>query len=159
MKFTRGTYPDIPGTAGSPCWKLTGRWLYADADWNTRFPYGVCLAVRGGRNPRPGFALDAPLGFTLDLNAPLGEPNRLYLWLGPVKAILGLPQFRDEEVIARETTAGGKRVVHVRHFNRRVPRIAGCDRYRYHKTEDGDWARDPKPAPLHWGWLTIEHGN
>jgi hypothetical protein len=47
--------------------------------------------------------------------------------------------------------------VHVRYVTRWTrPHLAGLDRYRWHRKEDGGWARDARPAPLHWGWLTIE---
>jgi hypothetical protein len=35
------------------------------------------------------------------------------------------------------------------------PHIAGCSRYKYHQEAAGEWVRDEKPAPGHWGWLTI----
>lgn len=157
MKFTRSSYPDIPGVPGSPCWTLLSRWLYADADWNTRFPFGTSLGLHFGRQPE---RLDQPNltpGFLLDLNAPEGEPNRLYLWLGPVSVTLGLVQFRDFRVTGRETTPKGRRVVRGEHFtNWRHPHIAGCDRYRYDRGDSGSWVRRPRPEPLHWGWLTVE---
>jgi hypothetical protein len=92
----RGRYPDIPGQpeAGSPCWSFTSEWLYFDADWNVKFPYGTSLCLRVGRSEQLGHA-GAP-GFTLDVNAPLGEPNRLYLWLPGWSAIVSLPQLRRD---------------------------------------------------------------
>jgi hypothetical protein len=121
VKFTRGTYPDYPGASGSPCWSLKSRWLYFDADWNTRFPFGTSLCLRIGPEPRdPGKPNLSP-GFTLDVNAPLGEPNRLYAWLGGGwQVILGLPEFRDFRVTGRE---------------------AHCKRCRQpvQQDEDGEW--------------------
>src|SRR6266536_1088863 len=92
-------------------------------------------------------------GFTLDVNAPLGEPNRLYVWLGGGwQVILGLPEFRDFRVTRREG-----HVIHGEYFTDWLhPHIGGCDRYRYHQDEDGQWVRNARPARGHWGWLTID---
>jgi len=145
MKFIRTTYPDYPGMQGSPCWKIKSRWLDIDADWNMRFPFGVCLGIHVGRQPPPGF--------TLDLNAPEGEPNRLYIWLGRWHAILGLPSCRDLRPTGRYV--GGSQVWE--HYSSwRSLHIDGCARYLSHKDETGKWVRNDKPEPLHWGWLTIE---
>jgi len=164
MKFTRSTYPDYPGMQGSPCWKIQGRWLDIDADWNTRFPFGVCVSVRAG----PYRVVDAKHnvkmprnGFTLDWNPPLGEANRLMLLLPVWCVTLGLPSVRDFRETGRERTIGrnGKEVttIHGEHFaNWLHPHIDGLDRYRYHQNESGRWVRNDKPEPLHWGWLTIE---
>jgi hypothetical protein len=67
MKLTRSTYCD------SPCWQASARWLNADIDWNTRWPFGTSMGIHLGPDVK------SP-GFLLDLNAPLGEPNRLYLF-------------------------------------------------------------------------------
>jgi hypothetical protein len=173
MKFTRTIYPDYPDVQGSPCWKLQGRWIDIDADWNPRFPFGMCTSLHIGRQPPPvqhlaacetncrcAFPNPTP-GFCLDLNPPLGEANRLYLWLGNWHVTLGLPSVRDFRETSRERTLGrnGKMVttIHGEHFsNWRRPHIDGCDRYRYHQDESGRWVRNDKPEPLHWGWLTIE---
>ena len=156
MRFVRSTYPDYPGMTGDPCWRLKGRWLDIDADWNTRFPFGASLSFRIGPQPPPG-AVNRTPGFLLDLNAPLGEPNRLYLHLVRWHVTLGLPSVRDFRETGREVTAGGKRVIHGEHYsNWRHPHLDGLDRYRYHQDEAGRWTRNDKPEPRHWGWLTIE---
>ena len=121
MKFTRSTYPDYPNGSGDPCWNLSGRWLWIDVDWNPRFPFGACFGASLGPQDSP-----RPYSFCLDVNAPLGEPNRLYLNGRRWYAILGLWPGH------------------------------GCDRYKYHRTADGTWERGARPAPLHWGWLTVD---
>ncbi len=153
MKFTHSTYPDYPGADGSPCWNLKSRWLYFDADWNTRFPFGTSLCIRLGPQPEGPRTPNLNPGFTLDVNAPLGEPNRLYVWLGGGwQVILGLPEFRDFRVTRREG-----HVIHGEYFTDWLhPHIGGCDRYRYHQDEDGQWVRNARPARGHWGWLTID---
>jgi hypothetical protein len=183
LKFTRSTYPDYPGASGAPCWKLKGAWIDIDADWNTRFPFGTSFALHAGRQPppmvhEPGCSRETHItaegitgcrceypgnrtpGFLLDLNAPIGEPNRLYLWLGRWHVTLGLPSVRDFRETGRETgTVFGRQVPVVRgeHFNNWLhPHIDGLSRYRYHKDEHGKWVRNDKPEPLHWGWVTIE---
>lgn len=159
MKFTRTTYPDIPGVPGSPSWQLAGRWVYLDADFNTRFPFGTCLCLRVGLSREPG-RHGAP-GFTVDLNAPLGEPNRLYLWLPGVSITLGLPSVRDFRVTGRDdvvTRADGRRsvVVHGDYFNNWLhPHLDGLDRYKFHRDDDGRWVRNARPERWHWGWLTV----
>lgn len=151
MKFTRSTYPQIPGRpeCGSPCWQLSGRYIWADADWNARFPFGASLCVRLGRAQGGGRRLGP--GFTLDANPPLGEPNRLYLWLGRWSVTLGLLSFRTDKPTGEET---GGHPVYRECLGR--PHVDGLDRYRYHREPGGEWARNDKPEPLHWGWLTIE---
>lgn len=150
MKFARRTYPDIPGYPwlGSPCWSLAGRWIYFDADWNTRFPFGTSLCLRIGPGKQPGHP-DVP-GFTLDLNAPLGEPNRLYLFLPPWLVILGLPAWHEDRSFTGEN--GEDRFARVRCR----PHLSGVSRYRYHRDDRGRWVRNSKPESLHWGWLTID---
>lgn len=119
MKITRNDY------FGSPCFKLKIRGkTYADLDWNTRRPG---LSLWAGTKD---MGLDRrrwwDLSFCLEVNAPLGEPHRLYLNAGrKFHAIVGL-------------WPGN-----------------GCYRYRYHQDEAGEWVRNDRPAPLHWGWLTI----
>lgn len=157
MKFTISTYPDIPGAGGSPCWNLKMRWLYFDADWNTRFPFGTSLCIRVGPLPAGRGQPNLNPGFTLDVNAPEGEPNRLYLFLGGGwQVILGLPQFRDFRVTGTETGPSGRPVIHGENFTSWLrPHIAGCSRYRYHQETEGKWIRNDKPERGHWGWLTI----
>ena len=155
MKFTRSTYPDYPGMTGDPCWRLKGSWLDIDADWNTRFPFGASFSFRIGPQP-PSRAVNRTPGFLLDLNAPLGEPNRLYLHLVRWHATLGLPSVRDFRETGREVTVSGKRVIHGEYFsNWRHPHLDGLDRYKYHQDEAGRWTRNDKPEPFHWSWLTI----
>lgn len=165
MKFTRTTYPDYPGVKGDPCWKLKGRWLDIDADWNTRFPFGTSFSLRVGRQPPPvqhkpecktDCHCEVPRnrtpGFLLDLNPPLGEPNRLYLHLGNWQVTLGLLSVRD----FRETGRDGNCIEGEYFSNWLHPHIDSLARYRSHRDEAGNWIRNPKPEPLHWGWLTIE---
>jgi hypothetical protein len=147
VKFTRGEY------FGSPCWTFKARWAYMDADWNTRFPYGTSLMMRVGTE-------NAGVSFTLDWNAPIGEPNRLYLNGGSWHVVLGLPSVRDFEETGREvvTDRTGRQVtqVHGRHFRNWLhPHLDGCSRYRYHKDDRDNWVRNDRPERLHWGWLTI----
>lgn len=150
MRFTRSTYPDIPGVQGSPCWTLDSRWLWIDADLNTRFPFGTSLGVRLGRRPGSGpSGVRSGPGFTLDLNAPLGEPNRLYLFLPGWSAILGLPTIRREVFYEED---GEKRF----RVDRCWPRLTSCGRYGYHRVPGGSWERDLRPVPGHWGWLTVD---
>lgn len=128
MRFTRGTY------TGSPCWQFiskAGR-VVVHADWNTRPPYGTSLSIYGA-------SLSMTPGFLLDLNAPLGEPNRLYLQLGRWRVTFGLLSVRDLDG----------------HGDWLHPHIDGIDRYRYH-WEAGRLVRNASPEPMHWGWLTIE---
>jgi hypothetical protein len=116
MKFIRSRYPDREKYS-SPCWKLTGRWIWADADWNPRFPFGISLCIRlGPREPEPCHKSEcktdcrceyAPRrftpAFTLDVNAPLGEPNRLYI-PGPRRNyMIGLLSWHTE-VVTHVTT-------------------------------------------------------
>lgn len=177
MKFTRSTYPDIPGVKGSPCWQVKGRWLDIDADWNVRFPFGASFSLHVGRQPpgvahRPECKTDCHCeippnrtpGFLLDVNPPLGEPNRLHLWLWRWHVTLGLPSVRDFRETGREnfTRVDGRDVVtvHGEYFGNWLhPHIDGLSRYRYHKDRDGKWVRNDKPEPLHWGWLTIGRGD
>lgn len=149
MKFTRSTYPDIPQVKGSPCWNLVGRRFWFDADWHTRFPFGTSMCLKIGRE-----SYKSRNGFTLDVNPPLGEPNRLYLWLGGWHVTLGLPSLRTTKPTG-ETYRGAPVYGHCLTW----PHLDGPDRYRYHKGSDGKWVRNDTPEPLHWGWLTIERGS
>jgi len=156
VRFTRSTYPDYPGISGSPCWQVKGRWLYFDADWNTRFPFGTSVAVHVGPQPDRTDQPNLTPGFLLDLNAPLGEPNRLYLWLGRWHVILGLPSVRSTRETGRTGTFRGQEIPVIENFSNWLhPHIDGCDRYRYHQDDTGRWIRNDKPEPLHWGWLTM----
>lgn len=103
LTFTRSRYPEIEGhpEASAPCWTAEGRWLYFDADWNTRFPFGTSACLRVGADG-PAGKPDRRPGFTLDVNAPLGEPNRLYLWLPPWSATVSLPTRVAEELTGEE---------------------------------------------------------
>lgn len=104
LTLTRGVYPGIRGypDLDSPCWTVKGKYLYLDADWNTRFPFGTSLCLRIGKGD-PEKALSGAPGFTLDVNAPLGEPNRLYLWLPWWQwVIISLPTRMTEELTGEE---------------------------------------------------------
>ncbi len=131
MKFTRSTYH------GSPCWKVTADWLYADADWNTRWPFGAGLCIRiGPQHPWPdpdSKHRQAVRGFTLDLNAPLGEPNRLYLWGARREYMIGLIQWRDD--YGEETR--WPRLVRGQAWNWRT--CEGSDRWRWIVVHPNDW--------------------
>lgn len=85
---------------------------------------GASLSVHSPETPGPRDLYRWSM--CLDLNAPLGEPWRLYVNARRWSVILGL-----------------------------LPGH-GCSRYRYHRDEEGEWARNEKPHPLHWGWLTID---
>lgn len=149
MKFTRTTYPDIPGHPGDPCWQLAGRYFYVDADWNTRFPFGTSFSLTvGPRHGKSPFRTAA--GFLLDLNPPLGEPNRLYLNARRVRVIIGLPAWH------RDVSWTGEPGEHLFRTERCLPYLEGYDRYRYHRDEAGNWVRNARPEPMHWGWLTAE---
>lgn len=171
MMFTRSRYPDIPGREqyAAPCWKLAGRWIWADADWNTRFPYGVSLCVRfGPREPEPPHKPECKTDcrcdwpaqtqtprFTLDVNAPLGEPNRLYV-TGPRRQyMIGLLTWHTEVVthVATEVQRGKeRRISHMKRV-RSWPRLVrgqawdrkGCkwsqDRWRAIVITPGDWEK------------------
>ena len=169
MKFTRSRYPDIPGREqySSPCWTLESRWLWADADWNTRFPFGVGLCVRlGPREPRPQHTPECKMDcrcewperrrtpqFTLDVNAPLGEPNRLYLWLPGLDVMIGLVSWHTEiETGTRQQVIFGReQTVHLMKTVRCRPRLergqawdwkrsAWSDRWRWLVVHPADWA-------------------
>lgn len=152
MKFTKGAYPQLKGHPefDHPCWELSGRWVWADADWNPRFPFGTSACVHLGRARGEEYQRSGPQ-FTLDVNPPLGEPNRLYLWLGRWSVTLGLPSLRTSRPTG-ELARGWP----VYRAGLGWPHIDGLDRYRYHRDAAGRWARNPRPEPWHWGWLTIE---
>lgn len=153
MKFTRTRYPDYPGATGAPCWILRTRLFVIDADWNVRHGLlaGFCIGVSDPAPP-PGSRSLKRWSMCLDVNPPLGEPNRLYVNIGAasgVSVILGLPSTRWMEW--PEENGGMIRW-------RRKLHIDGCDRYRYERDPDAPrgWRRRERPEPLHWGWLTIE---
>jgi hypothetical protein len=153
MKFTRSTYPDIPGRKGSPCWQVKGRRLWADIDWNTRWPFGLCGSVLIGRYRvvDAGHGISMPRsGISLDVNAPLGEPNRLVLTLGRWRITLGLISWWTFRATGRKG-----RVIEGDYVRCR-PHLEGLSRYRYHLDSSSRYVRNDKPESLHWGWLTIE---
>jgi hypothetical protein len=142
LKFERTTY------AGSPNWRLTGRWIYFDAEWNTRWPFGICMCLRLGPAhpwPEPGSEhRQAKRGFTLDLNAPLGEPNRLYLWGARREYMIGLVSWWT----FRETGREG-RVIQGDHVRCR-PHLVRGQAWDWKRDEARDWRRDDS-----WRWLVI----
>lgn len=167
MRFTRGKYPGIEKYPhlDSPCWRLESRWFGVDLDINTRFPYGFSLGADTGEKKREeskysfrGYYMvrRGPLRMCLDVNPPLEEPNRLYLTIGRWHVIIGLPSFRDTEVVSREVADDGHNVVNVKSVHRWWPHLDGVSRYKYHQDADGRWHRNATPEPFHWGWLTIE---
>jgi len=106
VKITKGDY------YGAVCIEVKDvPWLYFDLDLNPRFPYGCCLAVRVGKDARtrhePGCKASAcrctvvpspARGFTLDLNAFFGEPNRLSLNSRRHHVTVGLLSWHREEM-------------------------------------------------------------
>lgn len=86
----------------------------------------------------------------LDINPPLGEPNRLYLGGFGWTVILGLPTLRTTRF-----TGEYERGLEVWRTCLTWPHIDGCSRYRYRQDEEGNWVRKDRPEPLHWGWLTV----
>lgn len=143
MKFTRSTYQ------GSPCWKLTSRWVYFDADWNTRFPFGASLCLRIGPYrpwPDPDSEHRQPKrGFTLDLNAPLGEPNRLYLWGAKCEYMIGLISWWTFRETGRMETKRGM-VIDGDHVRCRPHLVRG---------QAWDWKRSEGTGPPRWRWIVI----
>lgn len=87
---------------GSPCWRVSASRFWLDADWNTRFPFGASICLRLGPARDGKDYLRPGPGFTIDLNPPLGEPNRLYLWLGRAGLVLGLPTIRGSKPTGEE---------------------------------------------------------
>jgi hypothetical protein len=146
-----------------------GRLHWLDADLNTRFPFGISICLYLGRQADPPpcepdcepdcewHKAGAPqgCGFTLDLNGPLGEPNRLYLWGRRRNIILGLPSWHREVELSRTHGSDGKPIVRTATV-RSWPRLEAMPRYRYHEIAGQGWVRNDKPERLHWGWLTIE---
>jgi hypothetical protein len=140
LKFTRTAY------FGSPCWNASGRWFWFDADWNTRFPFGTSAGLRIGRQPR---RVAGGLGFTLDVNAPLGEPARLYLW-GPKRHyMIGLASWHEWQETGTETRTIMARpeTVHLGHDVRCRPRIV--------RGQAWDWKRSEYTDPPRWRWIVV----
>lgn len=156
MQIKRTRYPNIPGFRGSPCWTVTARWLYADLDVNTRFPYGGCLCIRVGPKhpwPDPGSThRQARHGFTLDVNAPLGEPNRLYVFSARRQHMIGLATWHDWEPTTTEirTIGGRERAVHCGRDVRCRPRLVRGQRHNWATGRAWDWQ---DPAAWRW-WVT-----
>ena len=147
MKVSFGTYE------GSPCWRIDARWLSVDADWNTRFPFGTSFGFNiGPRRPIGGGLTQPANGFLLDLNAPIGEPNRLYVRIGRWHVTVGLLTWHTFKATGRDGN------VIEGDYVRCWPHLAGIGRYGYHQNDDGNWSRDPLPKPGHFGWLTITRG-
>jgi len=146
-----------------------GRWHWLDSDWNTRFPFGISMCLYLGRQADPPACgpdcepdcewhkAGGPRGrgFTFDLNGPLGEPNRLYLWGRRRNIILGLPSWHKELELSRTDGGNGEPIVHTTTV-RSWPHLDAMPRYTYRKIGDQGWVRNDKPERLHWGWLTIE---
>lgn len=108
VKLLRTRYPDFL-TPSYPCWQVHGRRIEIDADWNTRWPFGISISVSlGVPPPRPPhtpqcktdcrceWPPDHRAGFSLDLNAPLGEPNRIGISGRRRHWMVGLIQWRSE---------------------------------------------------------------
>lgn len=150
MQFTRSTYPEHVGAQGSPCWQLSGKRLWADVDWNTHFPFGFDFGMNIPPHAKPGMYLT--------LNPPLGEPNRLSFWTSKRQVTLGLPSVRDFRETGRKPSVNGRGTeVQGEYFSNWLhPHIDGLSRYCYHQDDAGEWVRNDKPEPMHWGWLTIE---
>jgi hypothetical protein len=147
MKIKRSKYH------GSPCWHVTGRWVYFDADWNTRWPFGTSLCLRIGPYrpwPDPGSERRQPKrGFTLDLNAPLGEPNRLYLWGARREWMIGLVSWHEfRETSREEKVAGGRKraIVH--------GETVRC-RPHLERGQARDWKRSEGTNPPRWRWIVV----
>lgn len=146
-----------------------GRWHWLDADWNTRFPFGISICIYIGRQAarhpcEPDCEPDcewhkagAPQGwgFIIDLNAPLGDPNRLYLWGRRRSVVLGLLSWHREAELSRTYSIDGKLVLRTQRV-RSWPHLEAMPRYSYHQSPGGGWVRNDQPNRFHWGWLTIE---
>ena len=148
MKFKRSRYPRHPSTErySSPCWTLTGRWIWVDIDWNTRFPFGASIGVTFGHKPAPGSG-DRALGFCLDVNAPLGEPNRLYL-TGPRRDwMVGLiTWWTFRETSQQSVVRNGRTITQIEGDDVRCrPRLERGQAWDWKRSEGGD----------RWRWLVI----
>jgi hypothetical protein len=100
MKFTRSTCPQIPGCPqlDHPRWVLAGDRFTVDVEWNTRWPFGGCLAARYGDRQ-----------VLVDINAPFGEPNRVHL-TGPRRHhMIGLVAWNDFSGRCRPHVVRGQR--------------------------------------------------
>jgi hypothetical protein len=146
-KFRIGDY------YGALCVTLDGPGLWADADFNRRFPYGICLGVNVGRKRSlPGAEhLRMPrAGFGLDLNAHFGEPNRLHLTGLRRRWTIGLLEWHEQvETGARqEMIAGQERTVHVMERVRCRPRIVRAQGWDW----DTNRALDSQDSRS-WRWI------
>lgn len=150
MKLTRSTYPQIPSVRPSPCWQFQARRLWADLDVNTRFPFGFSLAAA---DSPPGVG-DGPRrrrwGITLDVNAPLGEPNRLYLSGRRRDWMIGLVEWHRFKETGQHTTT--------LRSGRTIPCVEGHDvrcRPRLVRGQAWDWDRSEGSTPPVWRWVVV----
>lgn len=113
--------------------------------------------MQAGR-PGPGNEPDRRPGFTFDLNAPHGEPHRIFFYSRRRRVTIGLLSFQEFRETGRRTALNGRgtAIDGEWHRNWLHPHCTGISRYRYHEDENGKWVRNDKPEPMHWGWLTIE---
>lgn len=126
---------------GSPCLTVTGSRFYFDADINTRRPYGVCAGFRVGEHS----VIPDGTGFSLDLNAPLGEPNRLYV-SGPRRHYtIGLVSWHTQVKTGERTEGTGlrRRVIYEMKHVRCRPRLIRSQAW------DGDLAEYTRC----WHWI------
>lgn len=143
MQFSRHDYFGAPEYITK-----TRRWKL-DVEWNTRFPGGFSATLSSFRK---GVHKDGSLpAWTccLEVNPPMGEPNRLYVSAWGWFMILGLPSLKGERMISREG-----RAVHTERYLT-WPHLDGCSRYLHHRDEEGKWVRNDRPERGHWGWLTV----
>jgi hypothetical protein len=138
---------------GALCVTLDGPGLWVDADFNRRFPYGICLGVKTGRkHPLPGAShLRMPrTGFSLDVNAHFGEPNRLSL-TGPRRVwTIGLISWHDQVQTGtrQERIAGRVQTVHEMRTVRVWPRLVRAQGWDWKTGRALDY-RDDKS----WRWI------
>jgi hypothetical protein len=148
---------------GARCRELSFTWLELHLDvraerrrcpgfgfyWNT----GRKHVIRDEDIAEGFYARRYGPGGYVDLNAPMGEPNRAAVHGLGWQVTLGLPSFRDLVQLepAPDGTGRAREVTRLRAFH-----LDGICRYRYHPDETGRPVRDPRPAPGHWGWLTAE---
>ena len=153
MKYSKSPY------YGTVCRKLWFRRIDFDLDTSGswRRP-GFCLGFSSGPE-RTVYSptivggwykvRDGPAG-CLDLGAPMGEPNLLYLSARGWSVRLGLLSWHRE---GPQPGPGGKDVW-VRRWS--WPHLTSVNGYRCHLDEAGEWAWNPPPAWWHPGWLTVE---
>ena len=143
MRFKRNTYE------GAPCWTVSGRWLYFDADLNTRWPFGISLGVRvGTRRPWPhpdSTYKQARRGVTLDLNPPMGEPNRLYVWGARREYMIGLVSWHEFRETGRRQSSRGT-IVEGKHVRCRPRLVRG---------QAWDWKLSEGTVPPRWRWIVV----